>query len=317
MNKVSVVIPAYNKADLTVRTVKSVLSQSYKNIETIVVDDGSTDDTKEKLEQFGNKICYLYQNNNGACSARNFGIKQATGEYIGLIDCDDIYYPEKIEKSVSFLEDNPDYGFISTGAYFIDESDKIVSGAREPKIKPSGWIFAAILRKNIIYNSTVVAKRDCFERVGYFDEKIFIPADYDMWIRLAEVYKAGYLAEKLTGYRISHNYFVSHPSQLLNESIYLHEKHIRKGYIASKRLQKKYLSDIYYSFAILFGSINNNKKASELFLKTIRNYPFYPKIHKILVGLLLSYLWPQKLNKILTRSQKESNMSFSQDIDNN
>ena len=100
MKRVSVVIPAYHKADLTIKTVKSVLNHTYKNIEIIVVDDGSTDDTKDQLQLFGDRIHYIYKQNAGASSARNIGIKQAAGEYIALIDCDDIFYPEKISKSV-------------------------------------------------------------------------------------------------------------------------------------------------------------------------------------------------------------------------
>ena len=80
MKKVSVVIPAYNKADLTVTTVRSVLGQTYGNIEIIVVDDGSTDETREKLQIFGGRIHYIYKQNGGACSARNIGIKKAAGE---------------------------------------------------------------------------------------------------------------------------------------------------------------------------------------------------------------------------------------------
>ncbi len=87
MKKVSVIVPAYNKAELTVRTVNSILDQDYKNIEVIVVDDGSTDDTRTKLQFFGNKIKYLYKENGGACSARNLGIKEASGDYIAFIDC--------------------------------------------------------------------------------------------------------------------------------------------------------------------------------------------------------------------------------------
>lgn len=91
MKKVSVIIPAYNKADLTVKTVQSVLSQTYVNIEIIVVDDGSTDNTREKLSVYATKIKYFYKNNGGACSARNAGIRLANGRYIAFIDCDDLY----------------------------------------------------------------------------------------------------------------------------------------------------------------------------------------------------------------------------------
>ena len=100
MRKVSVIIPAYNKAALTVKTVESVLNQTYKNIEIIVVDDGSTDDTRRFLLPYDKEIKYIYKRNAGVCSARNVGIHLSTGEYIGLLDCDDMYLPQKIELSV-------------------------------------------------------------------------------------------------------------------------------------------------------------------------------------------------------------------------
>ena len=101
--KVSVVIPAYNKSNLTRKTILSILEQTYKNIEIILVDDGSTDDTKENIMSLNKNIKYFYKENNGACSARNFGMSIATGEYIAHIDCDDIYYRSKIEKCINFL----------------------------------------------------------------------------------------------------------------------------------------------------------------------------------------------------------------------
>ena len=151
VKKVSVIIPAYNKADLTIKTVQSVLSQTYENIEIIVVDDGSTDDTKNKLKLFGDRIHYIYKQNGGVCSARNVGIKQATGEYIALIDCDDIFYPEKIAKSVKCLEKKSDHGFVYTDAYFINRDDNIISKHQILNRPASGWIAPAANVLNAIH----------------------------------------------------------------------------------------------------------------------------------------------------------------------
>jgi glycosyltransferase involved in cell wall biosynthesis len=312
MKKVSVIIPAFNKADFTVKAVESVLGQSYNNIETIVVDDGSTDDTQDKLKVFGDRIIYFLKENGGACSARNFGIKQATGEYIALLDCDDIYYPEKIEKSVKCLESDPDFGFVSTSAYKIDENDDIVSEWFEPSQEPSGWIFSRILIKNQICNSTVVARKECFSRVGYFDESIFIPADYDMWVRLAEVYKAGYVPERLTGYRVSNNYTILNLDQGIKESLYVIKKNINEGRYPSKAILNRRYATVYYNYARLYGAVNEPKKALVMFFKSARSDMSHPKIHKILAGLILSYLYPKKLNKILKDRFLYEPQSFKQ-----
>jgi glycosyltransferase involved in cell wall biosynthesis len=301
MKKVSVIIPAYNKADFTVRAVESVLKQTYRNIEIIVIDDGSTDNTKEKLKCFGEKVKYINKENGGACSARNFGINQSTGEYIALLDCDDIYYPDKIERSVLCLESDPDYGFISTAIYEVDENDNIVSIRKGPKQPPSGWIFSRLLMNNLIFNSTLLVKKACFDRVGYFDEKIFIPADYDMWIRLAEIFKAGYTNEKLTGIRVSDNYTFFNLEQSLKEEIYLVEKKIAKGYLPTTRLQNRCYSNVYYLHALLFGAAGKSKEAFECLLKAAKSNVFDRKIHKIIAGLVLSYIWPQKLHNVLKK----------------
>src|SRR6185295_19271400 len=122
---VTVIIPAYNAADHTVKTVQSVLDQTYSQIEIIVVDDGSTDDTRRKMESFGSRITYIFKKNGGACSARNMGLKIAKGTYIGLLDCDDKYLPRKIESGVAHLEKNPQVGLLHTNAYYIDAEDKV------------------------------------------------------------------------------------------------------------------------------------------------------------------------------------------------
>ena len=297
--KVSVIIPAYNKADLTVKAVESVMQQTYSNIEIIVVDDGSTDHTKEKLKCFSEKIRYIHKENGGACSARNLGIREASGDYIALLDCDDIYYPKKIEISVFCLESDPDYGFISTAAYKIDEDGTIISeflGAEQP---PSGWILSRLVIRNQIINSTVLVKKACFKQVGYFDEKIFIPADYDMWTRLAEKFKAGYVKEKLTGYRISDDFTIANVEQSLNEELYLVNKKTEMGHLSSNRLKNRCYFNVYYYHAKMFAANGNKSKAVDYFLKAVKHDAFNRKIFFIITAMVLSYVWPQKLQEFL------------------
>lgn len=274
MKKVSVVIPAYNKADLTVRTIESVLGQTYGNIEVIVVDDGSTDDTKNKLQLFGNRIHYIYKQNGGASSARNVGIKQATGEYIALIDCDDIFYPEKIAKSIEYLEKKPDYGFMHTGAHFINGDDDVISEYGISDYPTSGWIASRLILYNFICNSTVVIRKECFKEVGYFDENIFIPADWDMWLRLSEKYKAAYIDDKLTGYRLTDSYTASNMETGINEAIYVLNKVFSRNNHISSGLKKRCLSNMYFSYGLNYAVMQDFKKSRETLLKAVLNKPY-------------------------------------------
>lgn len=296
LKKVSVIIPAYNKYELTVKAIESVLNQTYVNIETIVVDDGSIDNTKEILKSFKNKIRYIYKENEGACSARNVGINQSSGEYVALLDCDDIYYPEKLTKSVEYLEANPDYGFVSTNAYLIDANDKAVSVFSNSHQKRSGWIASKLIFNNLICNSTVVVRRNCFRKVGYFDEKIFIPADWDMWLRLAEVYEAGYIDEILTGYRISDNYTKSHKEIGLNENLYVIQKAYNRNNTTSKKFIKIACAKTYFHYGIFHMADNNISRSRELLFKAVNKRPANLKM---LIVLALSWLYPRGLMKII------------------
>jgi glycosyltransferase involved in cell wall biosynthesis len=261
-----------------------------------VVDDGSTDDTREKLQIFGDRILYIYKQNGGACSARNIGIKKATGEYIALLDCDDIYYPEKIAKSVECLEKKSDFGFVYTGAYFINGCGDVISEHRVAGGQPSGWITSRLLQENFICNSTAVIRKECFDIVGYFDEKIFIPADLDMMLRLSENYKSAYIDDQLTGYRISDSYTALHMETGINEYVYVLNKAFSRNKSLSDGFKKRCLANMYFSFGLNYAIIPDFIKSRETLLKGVINKPYS------LRGLLL-YGWiffaPKLFRKII------------------
>ena len=119
---VSVIIPAYNSADFIDEALKSVFDQTYKDLEIIVVDDGSTDDTRAVLEKYGDRVNYHYQDNNGPASARNRGIKLARGKYIAFLDADDLWLPTKLEKQVALFKNRENLGFVTTGVCSFDEN---------------------------------------------------------------------------------------------------------------------------------------------------------------------------------------------------
>jgi len=192
-SKVSVIIPAYNKADYTVEAVKSVLNQTYPNIECIVVDDGSTDDTYDKLFPYiDTDIKYIFQPNKGVSVARNKGIVRSEGEYIAFLDCDDKYLKHKILISLNEMK-RQEVDMIYNSAVLINQEGK-QQGWYRPKRH-------SLLFRNSIMNSVVI-KKEVFDKVGLFDEELFICADWDMWLRIEEHFKIGYIDCPLTYYRI-------------------------------------------------------------------------------------------------------------------
>ncbi len=195
MVEVSVIIPTYNRAHLLDRAVQSVLTQTFRNFEIIVIDDSSIDNTEQIVAQFKNdRIHYLrHDTNKGGSAARNTGINHARGNFIAFLDSDDEWLPDKLEKQVRVLKNSPE----ETGIVYTDyyrENRRVQSDFE----KHDGNIFSLILTKNFVGTvSTVLIKKECFEKAGVFDESLPSCQDWDMWIRIANRYQFKYIAEKL------------------------------------------------------------------------------------------------------------------------
>jgi len=306
MKKVSVIIPAYNNADLTVRTVESVLRQTYKNIEIIVVDDGSTDNTKLKLVPYTGKIKYVYKKNGGACSARNLGIRLSTGEYIGFLDCDDIYLPKKIELGIDYLEKHPDFGFVHTAAYYVDEKDKILRRFSHYNSRYTGWIAKRLLPRNYICNSTPIVRKTCFKKVGIFDETIFIPADWDMWLRIAESYKVGYINTPLTLYRMSECYTLRHIEQSEKEEKIFLKNVFQRNLKLKSCFKNKFISKIYCRSAVNYLLTGDYLKAKVKLSLSIRK----DKLNIVAILLLLYLIIAPKNLCLLVRKKVYHNLGL-------
>lgn len=281
--KVSVVIPAYNKADLTVYAVESVLKQTYSNVEIIVIDDGSTDQTRDRLAAFGSRIKYVHKENGGACSARNAGIRLAQGDYVAFLDCDDLYADSKIQKCVDYLQRHPNAGLVHTDAYFIDAKGSITGQYAHRKSQMcQGQIAAELILGNFICNSTPVIRKKCFESAGLFDESFFIPADWDMWLRVSEVAQVGYIDEPLTRYRVTDNYTFNRIEQAEREELIVIEKFFERHLDLDGRFKGQVLSNYYLRFAqcdFLKGNQPELKKKIRLSLRSnylnIKAYAFW------------------------------------------
>ena len=203
MPTVSVIIPIYNSSKWIEKTIESVLCQTYGDLETVIVDDGSTDDTAEIVKKYKNRaVRYFYQKNKGVSAARNKGIEVAGGKYIALLDHDDLWMPEKIEKQLHIFNNKPDTGLVYSDAFVIDENGRVLYRVFE-KLEPhSGKIYRNLFLVNFIPCLTAVIPKRVFEDVGLFPEEYTMAEEYDLFLRIAEKYKIEYVKEPLAKYRV-------------------------------------------------------------------------------------------------------------------
>jgi len=192
---ISVIIPAYNRSLLLKRSINSVYSQTFKDFEIIVVDDGSTDNTSSLIKEYNNKIKYIYITHSGVSKARNVGINSANGEWISFLDSDDYWLPEKLEKQMIYLVKNNRYKICHTDEIWIRNGVRINQGKKHKKYE--GWFFYPSLDLCLISPSSILIHREILNEVGLFDESLEYVEDYDLWLRITSRFPIGYLNEKL------------------------------------------------------------------------------------------------------------------------
>jgi glycosyltransferase involved in cell wall biosynthesis len=181
---VSVIIPTYNHGTFVGAAVESALDQSYPNVEVIVIDDGSTDDTAAQLGRFGERIRYVWQANGERASARNHGLSLARGEYVSFLDSDDAYGREKIERQWARLEGEQQLGLVACGSTVVDELGAVLSVTAPWQTAPR-LDLATILLASPLSVHTVLVRRRWLDRVGGFDGDVIPAEDWDLWLRLA------------------------------------------------------------------------------------------------------------------------------------
>jgi glycosyltransferase involved in cell wall biosynthesis len=192
---INIIIPTYNRELTIKRAIDSVLNQTYTNFKLIVIDDGSSDNTKQILDSYKNKIIYYYQENKGVSSARNKGIKLSKGEYIAFLDSDDEWKKNKLEKQIDFFNKNPEYKICQTNEIWI--RNNLHLNQKKIHQKQQGWIFEPCLKLCLISPSNVIIHKDIFSHIGLFDETLPACEDYDLWLRITLHYPIGLLEEKL------------------------------------------------------------------------------------------------------------------------
>ena len=224
---VSVILPTYNRAHVIGRAIQDVLEQTYRDLELIIVDDGSTDNTEEIVSKMDDgRIRYIqHEKNRGANAARNTGIAIAKGEYIAFQDSDDEWLPEKLEKQIYVFKKAPkNTGVVYTGFWRFEGNQKRYIPS--PKIKQKeGNICNKILHSNFIGTPTAVVKRECFEKAGIFDENLPRLQDWELFIRISKCYLFKCIDEPLVISYFTPRSISANQEALISAHLYILKKH--------------------------------------------------------------------------------------------
>ena len=272
--KVSIIIRTYNRANLLERAINSVLNQSFRDFEIIVVDDGSTDDTKEKVEQLAAKdsrVKLFTQNQSGGRVGQvtNFGLKHSQGCYIAILDSDDEWLPSKLEKQVKLLESaDAHIGLVTCDGLLVNPDGTQQELNLPPRSHP---FLESILRRCFFHPSSVLIKKEVFDSIGSCDENYQIMDDWDMFLCISQKYEYDFVNEPLYKYYIHQgnvssggNYTRRDAGRLATDLEYLLNKHLELFKQYPKRLAYRYTT-----LASLLIRAGDMKKARSYLKKSL------------------------------------------------
>ncbi|MCL5408450.1 MAG: glycosyltransferase [Candidatus Omnitrophica bacterium] len=279
---VSIIIPTYNRADLLPRAINSCLNQTYKNLEIIIIDDGSTDNTEQVVKIFKDeRIVYIKnERNKGIPATRNVGLKIAKGKFIGFLDHDDEFLPEKIEKQVNSLINNPDRDISVCERYEYNIYTDTTSLKKIPDI----------------FLQQILIKQSCFDKIGLFDERFYTIDDTEIQVRFKMFQLKTISINKPLIIRYLYKDSASVTISLIksiNDNILIYTKH-------KNTLRKKFASTICYRIGKNYLKLKEFKKAGIWFLKSFLKYPLNLQSLLKIVG----YVIPGLLCKSFYRNRK-------------
>lgn len=294
--KVSIILPTYNRANLVGKSVESVLNQTYNDFELIIVDDGSTDNTKEVLKSFeDSRIQYIIHNRNkGAASAMNTGIKASKGHFLSIQNSDDIWLPEKIEKELkSFENSDSGVGVVYSGLYQVKKNKKIYLPASGVK-KKEGFVHDELLNGNFV-NGLSLIKKICFEKAGLYDENLPGLEDWELYIRISKYYTFKFVDKPLIVTKLSQDSLSVKPSVFINSTKMIIEKHYKEFNEHKTALAMNY--GFLGSWSFLDGELEEGRS---YFIKAIKLEPLYLQFY---FAFLISFFGQKIYEKFLNLHQ--------------
>jgi len=294
MSEISVVIPTYNRREFLPLAIRSVLNQTFQDFEIIVVDDGSLDySAKEIVGEFRDpRIRYIrHEVNKGLSAARNTGIKVSKGRYIAFLDDDDEWLPEKLELQLDlFKKSSSDVGVVYTGCLKVDRSSGKVIQHMIPT-KRGNILKDLLLRDCVIAGgSTALVRKECFNKVGLFDENLLAWEAYDMWIRISQVFLFEYIDLPLVKYYHHRNKMSTNFNLLIKGIELMFKKHDRLFYQSKKGFSYHYLR-----LGVIYCLSGDVKRGRYAFIKAIKLYPFGVRHY---FNLVLSLLGAGNFKKV-------------------
>jgi len=206
MSRVSVLLTCFNHVQFLPACVESIFSQTFQDFEVIAIDDGSKDGTRDWLSSCLHPLELVFNDSNlGTYASLNVGLRRATGEFVAILNDDDLWAPAKLERQIDLLEKHPQVGLVHTDGWFIDgQGQRMEStplGFEFPRTE-TGDVLLDLMYANKIIASAALVRRSCFDELGGFNEAYFGSGDWEMWYRIAEKYEIGFVDEPLTFYRV-------------------------------------------------------------------------------------------------------------------
>lgn len=306
MTDVTVILPCYNGALWIGRAIESILAQTYRNFELVIIDDGSTDDSKKMIAPYlhDERIRYIYQNNRGFSAAINRGIKESNGILIGFIGQDDLWIPIKLELQLAYTSKHNNIDLAYSNYYSIDSKERIirVERAKTPDFSRKEELVKRLFLENFIGFETVLLKRKCFDEVGFFDEHMTGFSDHDMWLRIAGSFNIGYLNLPLVKKRIHELQLSKLRAEAVLRDEFLMVKKAIEFYPFLKRVEQKKLTSLYYSLGMALEQKGNHKKAKQKLVEVIAYQPWKLKAVLVCLGPSLYDLMSDLYGKIGART---------------
>ena len=237
---ISAIIPTYNRRDLLLRALGSVLSQTHPIDEIVVIDDGSTDGSEAAVrERYGDLVRYVWQENAGVSAARNHGMSIAKGKYFALLDSDDEWLPEKTSLQLEWLRARPDFGMVLCDVQRVDGEYRPIDTFRRRDIIPEdGWVLRWIIHNPALAPASAMFRREVFEDVGGFDEELRTAEDLDFHLRVAHRWKIGVVEKSLVRAMRGHDGLSAEPGTY-DDYVSVMERAVKsaKGFVDPECLQ--------------------------------------------------------------------------------